>query len=79
MERKPDAIPVKNVIAWHDFQPEDTPQGASPLDALQLQYETRYDLMRLFQKVVRNGGSGDTEFVGRLGKALVPRGCFESL
>jgi phage portal protein BeeE len=50
-------IPAKNVIAWHDFQPEDVPQGASPLDALQLQYETGYDLMRLFQKIVRNGGS----------------------
>lgn len=51
------AIPAENVIAWRDFQPDDEPIGASPLDAVQFQYETRYDLMRLFQKVVRNGGA----------------------
>lgn len=53
-----EAIPAKNVIAWHDFQPEDDPIGSSPLESVQIQYETRYDLMRLFQKVVRSGGVG---------------------
>jgi HK97 family phage portal protein len=52
-----EAIPAENVIAWHDFQPEDLPVGASVLDSVQLQYETRYDLIRLFQKVIQNGGS----------------------
>jgi len=51
------AIPAQNVVAFHDFQPEDEPIGASPLDAVQFQYETRYDLMRFFQKVVRSGGA----------------------
>jgi HK97 family phage portal protein len=51
-----EAIPAKNVIPWHDFQPEDEPIGVSALDSVQLQYETRYDLMRMFQKVVRRGG-----------------------
>jgi hypothetical protein len=49
-------IPAENVVAWHDYQPEESPIGASPLDAVQLQYETAYDLMRLFQKTVRAGG-----------------------
>jgi SPP1 gp7 family putative phage head morphogenesis protein len=52
------AIPAENVIPWHDYQPEDEPIGVSPLDSIQLQYETRYDLMRLFQKVIRAGGVG---------------------
>jgi len=51
------AIPAENVIAWQDFQPEDEPIGASPLQAVELQYATRHDLMRLFQKVVQNGGA----------------------
>lgn len=55
---KQEAIPAENVIAWHDFQPEDDPIGASALASVQMQYETRYDLMRLFQKVIRNGGVG---------------------
>ena len=55
---KQEAIPGKNVVVWNAYQPEDQPTGASPLDAVQLQYETRYDLMRLFQRVVRNGGVG---------------------
>jgi len=53
----PEVIPAENVIPWHDFQPDDEPIGMSALDAVRLQYETRYDLMRLLQKMVRNGGS----------------------
>lgn len=53
-----EAIRPENVVHWANYQPEDLPIGMSPLDPIQLQYETRHDLMRLFQKVVRNGGQG---------------------
>ncbi|MEQ1833008.1 MAG: phage portal protein, partial [Candidatus Eisenbacteria bacterium] len=53
-----EAIPAENVIPWHDYNSEDEPVGMSALASVQLQYETRFDLIRLFQKVVRNGGVG---------------------
>lgn len=53
-----EAIKPQFVVHWKDFTPDDEPVGTSPLESVTFQYETRHDLMRLYQKVVRNGGVG---------------------
>lgn len=53
-----EAVEPKFVTHWKDFTADDEPIGSSPLESVTFQYETRHDLMRLFQKVVRRGGVG---------------------
>lgn len=49
-------VKAEFVIHRRDFNPDDDPIGMSRLQSVTLQYETRYDLARLIQKIVRNGG-----------------------
>ena len=51
-----ESIPAENVIHFKGYNPDFEPVGASDLETAELEYSTRYDVGRLMQAFVRNGG-----------------------
>lgn len=51
-----EVVPAEFVVHLRGFTPDFEPLGGSSLEAVEFQYSTRYDIMRLVQLFVRGGG-----------------------
>lgn len=65
-----ESIPGEWVVHFKGYTPDFEPVGASDLEAIEFQYSTRYDIARLMQLFVRNGGmpAGYFRLLGADGK-----------
>lgn len=55
-------IEPSRIIHLRKYNSEDQPVGLSPLEAVRLQYESKYDISRLIQKMLRAGGIANGYF-----------------
>lgn len=69
---KREQIPAEYVVPVRNYNPDDEPFGASPMESVVFQYENRYDSMRLVQKVMRSGGVGAGYFTPKPSKDGIP-------
>lgn len=72
-------IEPDRIIHLRYHNSEDKPVGLSPLESVQLQYETSYDLMRLLQRVVRNGGRTSGHYKVADATAMLSEADYEAL